>query len=807
MSGITLINTTAASVPTPPATKDTLFFDSDVLKSKDSSGTVTTYGTGGGSGTVTTVSVASANGFAGTVANPTTTPAITVSTSITGVLKGNGTAISAATSGTDYSAGTAALTTGIVKTTTATGVLTIAVASDFPTLNQNTTGTSANVTGVVAVANGGTGLSTIPTNTILRGNGTGNVIAATTLEYDGTTLTLGSQNTTNNIVGTQGTTNNATSLNVQGGQGTSSTFAGGNVSLMGGTASGTGNAGSVSLVAGISTSGTSGSVNITTGGTNRLTVDPSGAWLLASAAGTSGQVLTSGGAGAVPTWTTVSGGGGSGTVTSVAVSGANGIGVSGSPITSSGTVALTLGAITPTSVVASGAVSGSNLSGTNTGDQTITLTGAVTGTGTGSFATTYAGTVPATVGGTAQTTWTSGDLMYSSATNTLSKLAIGTTGQVLTVVSGAPAWAAAGGGSTNYLLQPVRAATVANGTLATAYANGSVVDAVTLVTGDRILLVRQTTQSENGIYTVNATGAPTRAADFTTGAATLTGYIKVTSTNGTVNAGVTWECITTAAITIGTTSINFRPAGGVMVSTVPTNLLPNNAFATSIVLGNAINNGSQSVVLVGGATTVTNGGGSDIIISAGGGNPGTMAASNIFIGTDPSASGFGTTSSTIIGGNCTTTFPAEFAYGYGSVGNSGANVTSFLRMLNKTTDATPTDMGAGAGQWAGAPNQHLTLSADTTYLFDIQVTARNTALDTDSAAFVILVACRQGTTASTMTIIGTPSITTFADSSASTWTVVPTADTTDGRLQLICTGQTSKTIMWTASVRITGSHG
>ena len=55
-----------------------------------------------GSGTVTSVSVVSANGFAGTVATATSTPAITVSTSITGVLKGNGTAISAATAGTDY---------------------------------------------------------------------------------------------------------------------------------------------------------------------------------------------------------------------------------------------------------------------------------------------------------------------------------------------------------------------------------------------------------------------------------------------------------------------------------------------------------------------------------------------------------------------------------------------------------------------------------------------------------------------------------------------------------------------------------
>lgn len=55
-----------------------------------------------GAGTVTAVSVASANGFSGTVSNPTTTPAISVSIVATGVLKGNGTAIGAATAGTDY---------------------------------------------------------------------------------------------------------------------------------------------------------------------------------------------------------------------------------------------------------------------------------------------------------------------------------------------------------------------------------------------------------------------------------------------------------------------------------------------------------------------------------------------------------------------------------------------------------------------------------------------------------------------------------------------------------------------------------
>jgi len=61
-----------------------------------------TWVTPASGGTVTTVSVVSANGFAGTVANPTTTPAITLTTSITGLLKGNGTAISAAVANTDY---------------------------------------------------------------------------------------------------------------------------------------------------------------------------------------------------------------------------------------------------------------------------------------------------------------------------------------------------------------------------------------------------------------------------------------------------------------------------------------------------------------------------------------------------------------------------------------------------------------------------------------------------------------------------------------------------------------------------------
>ena len=61
--------------------------------------------------------------------------------------------------------------------------------------------------------------------------------------------------------------------------------------------------------------------------------------------------------------------------------------------------------------------------------------------------------------------------------------------------------------------EAVRVATTADGTLATAFENGDTIDGVVLATADRILIKDQATGAENGIYTINATGAPTRATD------------------------------------------------------------------------------------------------------------------------------------------------------------------------------------------------------------------------------------------------------------------------------------------------------
>lgn len=87
-------------------------------------------GGGGGSGTVTSFGIATANGFAGSVANPTTTPVLTIAPNFTGIAYSNGTGLAPA------------------------------IAANFPTLNQNTTGTASAITGVNPIANGGTGATT-----------------------------------------------------------------------------------------------------------------------------------------------------------------------------------------------------------------------------------------------------------------------------------------------------------------------------------------------------------------------------------------------------------------------------------------------------------------------------------------------------------------------------------------------------------------------------------------------------------------------------------------------------------------------
>jgi len=166
-------------------------------KGDEATGRLLVDNSGGGSGTVTSVSVVSANGLAGTVATETTTPAITLSTTITGILQGNGTAISAITvgSGLSFAAGTLSATGGgtvdtvvgtadritVDSTDPANPVVNIAATyvgqNTITTLGTITTGTWNGTD--VAVTAGGTGLSAISALSIWVANSANTITEVT----------------------------------------------------------------------------------------------------------------------------------------------------------------------------------------------------------------------------------------------------------------------------------------------------------------------------------------------------------------------------------------------------------------------------------------------------------------------------------------------------------------------------------------------------------------------------------------------------------------------------------------------------
>lgn len=121
-----------------------------------------------------------------------------------------------------------------------------------------------------------------------------------------------------------------------------------------------------------------------------------------------------------------------------------------------------------------------------------------------------------THGGTNQTSYTTGDILYASAANTLSKLPIGSATNVLTVVAGLPAWAAATTGITTI------------GTIDTAgpSANGLTITGANLFAQSASAtfpgMVNLTTQSFAGNKTFTGTIVASNLSGTNTGDVTLT---------------------------------------------------------------------------------------------------------------------------------------------------------------------------------------------------------------------------------------------------------------------------------------------
>jgi hypothetical protein len=213
------------------------------------------------------------------------------------------------------------------------------VAADIPTLNQNTTGTSSNVTGTVAIANGGTGETTrqaaldalagsVTSGQYLRGDGT-DVVMSTIQVADVPTLNQNTTGTASNVTGTVAIANG----------GTGATTAGAALTALGAYPASnpngyTSNTGTVTSVAALTlgTTGTDLSSSVATG-----TTTPVITLNVPTASATNRGVLSS------ADWTTFNNKtSNTGTVTSITA----GTGLSGGTITTSGTIDLANTAVT-----------------------------------------------------------------------------------------------------------------------------------------------------------------------------------------------------------------------------------------------------------------------------------------------------------------------------------------------------------------------------------------------------------------------------------------------------------------------------
>jgi Head domain of trimeric autotransporter adhesin len=320
-----------------------------------------------------------------------------------------------------------------------------------------------------------------------------------------------------------------------------------------------------------------------------------------------------------------------GTVTSVAVTGSTGLTVGASPITTSGTITLTLGSELQglSGLAASGIISrtgagtyasrtltgtASNITVTNgdgiAGNPTINLATVTQGSGSG-FVKITLDTFGRVTGNTtvlASDITSLVDATYVNVTGDTMSGALNMGGNLIssvaTPVSGTDA------ANKNYVdaavtglswKQAVRVATTVNGALATAFANTQVVDGVTLATGDRILIKNQTTQTENGIYVVQATGAPVRSTDSDVAAEFVSQTVFVDE--GTVNATSGWTQTVNAPITVGTTNLVYAQFSGSGSYSAGTGLqLVGNTF--SLVSPVSITNGGTGLSAVGAANTI-----------------------------------------------------------------------------------------------------------------------------------------------------------------------------------------------------------
>ena len=161
----------------------------------------------------------------------------------------------------------------------------------------------------------------------------------------------------------------------------------------------------------------------------------------------------------------------------------------------------------------------------------------------------------------------------------------------------------------------VEAATTANITLSSDLQNGDTIDGITLATGDEVLVKNQSTDSQNGIYTVVSSGTASRSTEYDA-IAEISGQVVVVN-QGTTNDNTMWMCTTNTSATLGTDSVSFTkitPQNVGDVTLTGTQTLTNKTLTAPILSGSSssagliqfkedTDNGTNAVTLIGPAAT------------------------------------------------------------------------------------------------------------------------------------------------------------------------------------------------------------
>jgi hypothetical protein len=562
--------------------------------------------------------------------------------------------------------------TASVATSTTTPAISLGLGAITPTSVASTgTVTGTNISGTTSGAN--TGDQTITLTGPVTGSGTGSFATTITngaVTYDKIQLA----GAIKRLLGSDGSGTSIGEINL-----------GANLSMTGNTLSasapGTGTVTSVNAdgsTTGMSFTGgpvtTSGT--LTLGGTLALTNGGTGATSAAAALTSLGAYPANN-----PNNYNV------GTVTTASVTTANGVSGTVANPTSTPAITIVLGAITPTSVAASGTVTGSNLSGTssgtNTGDQTITLTGDVGGSGTGSFAATIAAN--AVTYGKIQAVGASSKLLGSTASGTaVAEITLGTN----LSMTGSTLNAAGGGGSGT-----VTSVDVGGGTTGLTTSGGPVTTSGTITLGGVLGVANGGTSSTSA----------SSAISFLAGAVTNGQYLRG---NGTVVQMSAIQAIDLPQIALGGSAVS-GTLGVINGGTGQSNVYSDG----DLLIGKSIGSTLARAKLVGTAPiTITNGSGTITIGATGIGSGDVVGPSSA--NTNALAK-FSSTTGKLIGESGWSENGGDL---YGPAGN--LNQQYGFVYIPADTGGAPSTAPAQAGTLADRAAMYFDLTNDKLYVYN-----------------------------------------------------------------------------------------